>query len=151
MRLIPESLNEPFKALIQDFQAGRRSAQLEDFTPEEVNFFEEILADVGEPWLKARLADVVWMLRKPKMPDHAKIAMDSYISHEIDADTWHRDVNDCWERAARLSIQIKDEERLREIESRLFSAFCSEYPRSKFLPCPQVEHIVRTLLKEGGL
>lgn len=133
MMLVPNSINAPFKAYLQDFRVGRRSALPDDFTPEELAFFEEILNDVREPWLKARLADLLWLLRKPKKPEHAKAAIDSYVSQPIDDETWHRDVNDCWERAARLCMQIRDFERLNVIKRQLFSAFCSEYPRSKFM------------------
>jgi hypothetical protein len=133
MMLAASSINEPFKAYLQDFQAGRRSALPDDFTEEELMFFEGILNDVNEPWLKARLADLLWLLRKSKNPEHAKVAIDSYISQPIDDETWHRDVNDCWERAARLCIQIRDFDRLNAIKGSLFSAFCSEYPRSKFM------------------
>lgn len=133
MMLVPNSINEPFKAYVQDFQAGRRSALPDDFTPEELVFFEEILNDVKEPWLKARLADLLWLLRKPKKPEHARAAIDAYVSQPIDDETWHRDVNDCWERAARLCMQIRDFDRLSAIKRQLFSAFCSEYPRSKYM------------------
>lgn len=133
MMLAASSINEPFKAYFQDFQEGRRSALPDDFTEEELIFFEEILNDVNDPWLKARLADLLWLLRKPKNPEHAKVAIDSYISQPIYDETWHRDVNDCWERAARLCMQIKDFDRLNAIKSRLFTAFCSEYPRSKYM------------------
>ena len=133
MMLAPSSLNEPFKPFFQDFHAGRRSALPDDFTQEELAFFEEILHDINEPWLRARIADLLWLLRKPKNPEHAKAAIDSYVFQPIDDETWHRDVNDCWERAARLCMQIRDFDRLNAIKSQLFSAFCSEYPRSKFM------------------
>ena len=133
MKLVASSINEPFKAYFQDFQAGRRSALPDDFTEEELIFFENILNDVNEPWLKARLADLLWLLRKPKNPEYAKAAIDSYIFQPIDDETWHRDINDCWERAARLCMQIRDFDLLNAIKNRLFSAACSEYPRSKFM------------------
>lgn len=133
MMLVPNSTNEPFKAYFQDFQAGRRSAVPDDFTLEELVFFEEILDDVNEPWLKARLADLLWLLRKPKKPEHAKAAIDSYVSQPINDETWNRGVSECWERAARLCMQIRDFDRLGALKNQLFSAFCSEYPRSKFM------------------
>ena len=40
MTLAPNSINEPFKPISQDYQAGRRSAIPEDFTAEELVFFE---------------------------------------------------------------------------------------------------------------
>jgi hypothetical protein len=133
MMLVPSRINEPFKASIQDFHAGRRSALPDDFTEEELIFFQEILNDVNEPWLKARIADLLWLLLIPKNPENAKIAIDSYISEPINGEAWHRGVKDCWERAARLSMQIKDFDRLKIIKSKLFSAFSSEYPSDSLM------------------
>jgi hypothetical protein len=117
MMLTPNSLNEPFKPIFQDFQAGKRSALPEDFTSDELEFFENILNDIDDPWLKARLVDLLWLIRKPKNPDHARIAIESYISHSIDPETWRLDVNDCWERAARLTLLIRDIDKLNAIKS----------------------------------
>ena len=126
MMLEASSINEPFKAYFQDFQGGRRSALPDDFAEEELIFFEEIIDDVNEPLLKARLSDLLWLLRKPKNPEHAKLAIDSYVSQPIEDEAWLRGLNDCWERAARLCLQIRDFDRLDAIKGRLFSAFCSE-------------------------
>ncbi|PLC47867.1 hypothetical protein CR159_21245 [Pollutimonas subterranea] len=134
MRLVPKSINEPFAPLAQDFQAGRRSAIPDDFTIEELAFFEEILNDVNDFWLQARLADLLWLCRKPKNPDHAKIAIAAYIRQPINADTWRRDVDDCWERAARLAMQIRDFDKLDEIKNQLFAVFSIEHPGNPFMP-----------------
>lgn len=133
MRLIPSSLNEPFKPILEDFQMGRRSTIPEDLTTEELSFFEKILDDINEPFLKARLADILWLLRKPKNINHAKLAIDAYISHEIDELSWHKDINNCLERGVRLAIQIKDWARLEQIKSLLFAVFLKEYSDSKFM------------------
>ncbi|CDM91174.1 protein of unknown function [Xenorhabdus bovienii] len=41
-----------------------RSAIPNDFTSEQWAFFEEIINDVNEPWLKVRLADLLWLHKK---------------------------------------------------------------------------------------
>ena len=133
MMLTPISLNEPFKPYFQDFQGGRRSAIPDDFTPEELTFFEEVLDVVEDPWLKARLADVLWLCRKTKNPEHAKMAISAYTAHEINSDSWRRDVDDCWHRAARLCLQIKYYEKLEEIKKILFSAFEMDYPDCTYM------------------
>lgn len=133
MRLTPDSLNEPFKPLFQDFQAGRRSPIPEDFTPEEIAFFESILNDIDDHWLKARLADLLWLQRGPKDPTHANLAIESYTTHAIRPETWHRDVSACWERAGRLALQINNNDKLDEIKNRLFAAFNIEYPSNEFM------------------
>ena len=133
MMLTPNSLNEPFKPYYQNFQAGRRSALPEDFTVDELSFFEEILDDVIDPWMKSRLADLLWLCKKPRNPNYAKTAIDSYISHGLDSDGWSRDVDDCWERAARLCMQLKDFDRLDGIKNQLFSTLKLEHSNSKFM------------------
>ncbi len=133
MMMTPASINEPFKPSFRDFQAGRRSAIPDDFTQEELNFFAEIIGDINEPWLKARLADVLWLCNQPKNPEHARIAIDAYIVHEIGSDTWRRDVDNCWHRAARLCLQIRDTEKLDEIKKNIFLAFDKNYPDCVFM------------------
>ncbi|OTG99463.1 DUF4209 domain-containing protein [Acinetobacter sp. ANC 4973] len=133
MRLIADSLNEPFVAYYINYQEGKRTTILEDFTSEELTFFEDILNDVNEPYLKARLADLLWLLKQPRNPNHAIAAIDSYIANIIDDELWHHDVKISWERAALLCIQIRDMNRLDDIKQKLFSAFQLEYPSSKFM------------------
>ncbi len=133
MILTPNSLNEPFKPQYQNYQEGKRSTLPEDFTVEELVFFEEILDDVTESWLKARLADLLWLCKTPRNPNHAKVAIESYISHGIDSDTWHCDVKHCWERAARLCMQLKDFKRLNGIKNQLLYSFRLKYSNSKFM------------------
>lgn len=133
MMLISDSLNEPFKPIFEDFQMARRSAIPEDFTKDELFFFEQILNEISEPYLKARIADLLWLLLRPKKIHHAKIAIDTYLMHDIDDQSWHRDIKKCFERAARLAIQIKDWKRLEKIKSLLFAAFLKEYSDSKYM------------------
>jgi len=126
MRLVPNSKNEPFEAYYRNFEAGRRTYIPDDFTADQLEFFAKIVVDIDEPWLKARIADLLWLIKTPRNPEHARLAIDSYISHSITEKGWHRDVGVCWERAARLCKQIRDSDRLDIITTGLYSAFCYE-------------------------
>jgi hypothetical protein len=134
MMIDAKSINEPFKPILQDFQAGRRSAIPDDFTVAELAFFESILENIDEPMLRGRLADLLWLCRKPKDPRHARIAIEAYTSHPIKVDTWRRDIDKCWERASRICLQIKDYTKIEAIEGQLYSAFQVDYPESPFMP-----------------
>lgn len=134
MMLVPGSINEPFKPFVQDFNAGRRSAIPEDFTEQELVFFETIISHVDDIWLKARVADLLWLCKKPKDPDLARVAIEAYMSHPIDSKNWRRGVDDCWERAARLATQIKEQQAVDSIKHQLFAAFGLEYSGSEFMP-----------------
>lgn len=133
MRLVAISLNEPFVAGFQDFQLGKRSAIPDDFSPDELNFFESILGDIFDPWLKARLADLLWICKRPRNPGHARAAIESYISHPINPESWISGVDDCWERGARLAIQLKINEKIEEIKSQLFSSFLMDHTDKTFM------------------
>lgn len=133
MLLQPDSQNEPFKPLYQDFQAGKRSTIPEDFSIEELTFFEDILNDINEPYLRARLADLLWLTKEKRNPEHARIAIDSYTANIIEDITWHRDVNQGWERAILLCKQMRDNERLKTISDKLLSAFHSSDSKKDFM------------------
>jgi tetratricopeptide (TPR) repeat protein len=134
MMIDAKSINEPFTPILQDFQAGRRSAIPDDFTVAELAFFESILEHIDEPMLRGRLADLLWLCRKPKDPLHARIAIEAYTSHPIKIDTWRMDIDKCYERASRICLQIKEYTKLEAIEERLYSAFQVDYPESPFMP-----------------
>lgn len=143
MMLMPDSLNEPFGPIFIDYQTGRRSRIPEDYNKEELEFFECILDSLEEPWLKARLADLLWLCRAPKNPDHARVAIRSYLAHPINSKSWNRDVGKCWERAARLAMQIGEREKIDDIKNKLFEAFKLEYPDCIYMPFWLARHLDR--------
>lgn len=149
MMLSPESTNEPFKPFFQNYQEGTRSPIPEDFTIEELEFFEMILDLVTEPWLSARLADLLWLCKKPRNPKHARHAIEQYIAHPIDSKTWHRDVSRCRERAARLAMQINDRDKLEVIRSELLAAFNADYPDDILMPLWAAKLLSKLQLDRG--
>ena len=100
MMMVPDSINDPFAPFMQG--QARRSTYTDDFTDDELNFFEVIVGSIKEPWVTARIADVLWLRRRNK--DCALLAIDAYIARPICPDTWNRDEKDCWERAGRLCL-----------------------------------------------
>lgn len=151
MMIDAKSISEPFKPILQDFQAGRRSAIPDDFNVAQLTFFDSILEYIDEPMLKGRLADILWLCRKPKNPSHARIAIEVYISHPIQVDTWRRDIDKCWERASRLCLQIKDYKKLKVIEEQIYAAFQVDYPQSQFMPLWLAQLLDRIGLGKGKL
>jgi hypothetical protein len=86
MMLDAKSTNEPFRPLM--IGAGKRSALPEDFTPDELALFAQVAGEIDNPWLRARLADLVWFAQRLRDPKFALLAIDSYIEVPLDADTW---------------------------------------------------------------
>ena len=107
MRLSPNKINQPLQPLFIDYQNDNRAVAPEDFSNEELEFLDSVLSLVTDPWLKARIADLLWISKKPKDPSYARKAIDAYIAHEIDISTWEFDVKHCYARGLALCRQLK--------------------------------------------
>ena len=133
MMLHPSSLNDPFRPIF--VMEGKRSALPEDFEQDIFEFFAQIVDEIDDPRLKARLSDLVWLVKRPRDPKFALIAIDSYRKIPLDTETWVRDGRECWGRAVRLGIMLGKGagDRLREMEENLFAALKGARPEDGFL------------------
>ena len=104
MMLHPQSKNEPFSPYII-LADGHRSAILDDFSSEELDFFELILPECKAYQIKARIADVLWTLKRGKAIDFAKIAIENYQEYPLSHDTIHY-ARKAWQRAILLTLTI---------------------------------------------
>ena len=122
MMLKPSSLNEPFKPfMIMD---SKRSALPEDFQSDEIILFSQIVEEITNTRLCARISDLVWLLLKPRDPKYALLAIDQYRLLPIGTDHWVCDSRECWERAIQLCLMLRADavDRLHEIEVKLLEA-----------------------------
>ncbi|WP_430962265.1 DUF7380 domain-containing protein, partial [Pseudomonas aeruginosa] len=122
MMLHPKSLTEPFKpfAVFQD----RRSALPDDFSGEDLSLFRSALEFVDDPLLKARLADLLWLVGDPRDINHALSAIDAYRVLPLSPDTWSRGGQECWERGLVLAQMVGKGggERLATLQQRVVEA-----------------------------
>ncbi len=130
MMLSSDSINEPFKPLT--VLGGQRSMTPDDLSEDDVTFFAQIVDEIDDPCpkahlLKARLADLVWLIQRPREVKFALAAIDSYRSIPLDTETWVRDEDECWQRAIGLArlLGAGAGERLAEIEASIIKAFTS--------------------------
>jgi len=123
MMLSPSSPNEPFKPIAES--SSGRTAIPNDLTEAEISFFTEIVDVVDNNWLKARLADLVWLNGKPRNPAFALQAIDAYRSIPLDTETWIRGGEECWKRAIGLARMLKDGagDRLEKMEVAIVTSF----------------------------
>jgi hypothetical protein len=126
MMLKPKSLSEPFTPF--SVRDGMRSPLPDDFSEDDLSFLAELTHELDNAWVRSRVADIVWLCKKPRSPSHAIAAIDAYRDIPLDAETWSRDAQDCWERAIVLARQHKNTAgtRLQEIEAALFGKFNTE-------------------------
>ena len=133
MMLSPDSANEPFKPSLE-FQNGR-SPIPDDFSETDIAFFAEIVEATDDPWLKARLADLVWLKQSPRNHQFALAAIDSYRTIPLDTETWLRGGEQCWKRAISLirTLGAGAGDRLAETEASILAVFRSATKQDGFL------------------
>lgn len=133
MMLSPKSLNEPFKPFME--MEGRRSVIPDDFSESDIAFYAEIVEAIDDAWLKARVADLVWLKQRPRNVQFALAAIDAYRLIPLDAETWVRGGHECWERAISLARMLKAGAgaRLSEMEAVILDTFNTAAKESGFL------------------
>ncbi|MDH3335910.1 MAG: DUF4209 domain-containing protein, partial [Rhodospirillaceae bacterium] len=133
MMLKPNSLNEPFAPIV--VMDEKRSALPEDFKEEDIEFFSQIIPLIDEPKLCARISDIVWLLQKPKNPQHALTAIDNYRSIEVSTESWINDGRECWDRALQLCFMLRAGagDRLKEVELQIIEALKKSSPKDGHL------------------
>jgi len=100
MMLVPESSTSPFGASVQTSEG--RSAIPSDFSAEELDVLGQFVAHVDEPWLRARLADLVWFQQRPRKGDMLLAAVDAYRSVPLTSELWLAGGDEGWRRALNL-------------------------------------------------
>ena len=104
MMLSPESANEPFKPLMQS--RTHRWVVPDDLRDSDIAFFAEVVDEIRDPRLAARLADLVWLRQVPRDPKFALTAIDNYRAIPLTAASWFADARHCWERARVLVAML---------------------------------------------
>ena len=79
---------------------------LDDFSGVTLDFFRAILPDVDNYRIKARLADILWTLHRPRCFEDALTAIDAYILFPLDAKGLSQE-RKAWRRAILLAKQLK--------------------------------------------
>ncbi|MGE8538893.1 MAG: DUF4209 domain-containing protein [Acinetobacter sp.] len=105
MMLIPTSMNEPLKERMNFLEYGR-SARPEDLSEEEIEVLDKGYENLTNAWLKARVAEILWLLKKPKNISWIQTAIDSYLSIKETKENWFKDVGICHERVFFLAAKF---------------------------------------------
>jgi hypothetical protein len=131
MALKSGSLNEPYEAGC--IAGDCRSAILEDFTEQDLEFFESILDEVTDCRLKSRIADILWILKSPKNIKFLEIATEEYSKIPLEPKSLNQFKIDAFERAIRLSRLSKiTKNQYAEISNQIFECFNKAEPTNRY-------------------
>lgn len=131
MALKPGSLNEPYEAGC--IAGDCRSAILEDFTEQDLEFFESILDEITDCRLKSRIADILWILKNSKNTKFLEIAANEYSKISLEPSSLNQFKIDAFERAIRLSQLSKiTKNQYAEISNKILECFNKAEPADKY-------------------
>ena len=151
VKFSPDSVNEPFRPLTA--LQGQRSIVPDILSETDIAFFAQIVDEIDGSCpkvylLKARLADLVWLLQQPRNIKFALVAIDSYRSVRLDKKVWRRVGDKCWQRAIKLACLLKkgDGGRLAGMEAAIIETLMSVTREDDLFGCHLAE-----LLKSNTL
>ena len=128
MMLSSQKQDDPFGAML--VLRDRRSMLSSDLSNEDLELLAEFLPAIVDPWLKGRIAHLLWLQRAPREYQHALEAIDNYTAIPLTTEAWIRDGNSCWSQALMWakSLAISTSSRLQDMESRLVAAALGKPP-----------------------
>jgi hypothetical protein len=122
MMLVPEEPGDPYRPMVQ-WGDGTSSMALEHVSRDAAGALAQLVEQLDNAALRARIADVVWLRDRSKGRQVAIAAVRAYRELPIEVDTWHRYGRAGWHRALQLAKQIRAEDELAAIEAALLDAF----------------------------
>ena len=146
MMLSANDQNQAFDAMVA--LRDRRSMISSDLSERQLKVLAGFLPSVENPWLKGRLAHLVWLCSQPRDVSFALMAIDCYRSLPLDFPAWLRGGHAAWAQAIMLSKSLRPAagSRLQGIERNLVDAALAPRLGKESLLLP-ISH----LLKEHGL
>jgi tetratricopeptide (TPR) repeat protein len=124
LRLSEDGSANPYNVMIATPEG--RTMGLEDFRQEEVDFLREVVTCVDDYRVRARAADLLWLLgERAERPEYAAIAIAAYRSWPLDSSQWDAETGAAWSRAIDLCKRLgrAAREQLDGIEQQLTSRF----------------------------
>lgn len=100
----PDRWQAPFASAITHL--GWRTAGPDDFTQADLDFFAQVIDATNNPWLKARLADLLWVRKYSTGISMALTCLDSYRQIPVSTEMLQNDWQVCWERAITLTLRL---------------------------------------------
>ena len=133
MEFDENNLNMPFESISANTENGVVRFNIDTITVDQLNLMASLLEynRIDDVRIRARLADILW-LRKWKHGrynpmQYAKLAIDSYRGIPLTYMDWvHGDGCECWSRALKLAIHLKDNGRIELILKALLKVLNEE-------------------------
>lgn len=122
MRLVPEEPAHTYRPMIEWSDGGTSMAPGHVPTGD-VDALAQLVGAVANTSLRARIADLVWLMDRSRGRQFALMAVQAYRALPLSSETWHGGTQACWHRALQLAKQIRADDEAAAIETALLDAF----------------------------
>lgn len=131
------------------FEGGSRSAIPDDLAPADLDALSELLPEIDDPELRARVGDVLWIRRKDFRA--AQAAVDAFVASAVRLRDWKLwgSYTERIERAVQISARRGFEEVAGRVLEEIVKTFgeAKEHPESGLLAC----RLIHVLLRQGDV
>ena len=122
MVLCPDRPQNPFRPMMVDPE-GRRLLP-EDLSEGKISFLSVLVGVIDDFFIKARLAELLWLVEKPKSQKRALLAIDSYLKLPLSPKYWVL-VRGLWTRAIVLSTSLREVSKIELIRDKFLGVLLS--------------------------
>lgn len=122
MRLVPEESGHIYRPMVE-FSDGGSSMALGHIPKDAVEVLAQLAGTLDSAALRARVADLVWLLDRSRGDPFPLMAIQAYRKLSLSSAAWYGESRTAWHRALQLAKQIHAEDELAAIETALLDAF----------------------------
>jgi hypothetical protein len=149
MRLVPEEPAHIYRPMVE-FSDGGTSMAFGHISKDDIDALAQLVATLASAPLRARIADLVWLLDRSKGRQFPLMAVQAYRALPLSSDAWHRESRTGWHRALQLAKQIRAEDEVSAIETALLDAFFSAAGDEDGYQALHYLHPLRAERRSGG-
>lgn len=149
MRLVPEEPTVIYRPMVE-WSDGGTSMAPGHVPADAVQALAQLAGAVDNAALRARFADLVWLLERSRGRQFALMAIQACRALPLLAETWHGGTQACWHRALQLAKQIRAEDEVAAIEAALLDAFFGAAGDADGYQALHFLHPLRAERRSGG-
>ncbi|WP_426078269.1 DUF4209 domain-containing protein [Janthinobacterium sp. PSPC3-1] len=149
MRLVPEEPAHIYRPMFE-FSDGGSSMTLGHIPKDAIDALAQLTGTLDSAPLRARLADLVWLLDRSRGHAFPLMAIQAYRRLLLSSDAWRGESKAGWHRAMQLAKQIHAEDEARAIETALLDAFFAAAGDEDGYQALHYLHALRVERRSGG-
>jgi hypothetical protein len=149
MRLVPEEPAHIYRPMVE-WSDGGTSMAPGHIPKDAVDALAQLAATLPSAPLRARIADLVWLLERSRERQFPLMAVQAYRALPLSSDAWYGESRTAWHRALQLAKQIRAEDEASAIEAALLDAFFAAAGDEDGYQALHYLHPLRAERRSGG-